>query len=628
MTPARLRAGSIKIIFTVRIPKMTMTATYSPEDNKLRLYAASRLDAETYKTVKDAGFIWAPKQGFFVAPMWTPAREDFLMKLCGEVGDEDTSLVERAEERADRFTDYSDKRASEADTARKAVGAIAENIPFGQPILVGHHSERRARKDAERIENGMRRAVQLWDTSDYWKQRAEGALRHAKYKELPAVRARRIKTLEADKRKQERARQQAEMWLKLWTECANEKDAALQSAVALRIAGACWLHLPRKEGDREDWSHTPTAYDALTGAHPTLYAPRTLDEIIGTALRVYPYTIKHCDRWIKHYENRIAYERAMLDEAGGTVAEQKGPQKGGACRCWASPRGGWSYIQKVNKVTVTVLDNWGNGGKNFTRTIPFDKLTAIMTAAEVEEKRTAGLLVETSDKTGFILREAPTDETREETKEEQNDRLHREHMEGIEAKGEGKDAAAFEAMREQLRAGVKVVSAPQLFLTPVNLAARMAGLAEIEPGHRIADFSAGTGRLLAAVLNVLGEHVVNGRSVHAVEYNMELAGQLIKAFPLVNVWCMDFLAMSPGDFEPVDRILLNPPFADGADIKHIKHAMRFLKSGGRMVAICANGPRQNDQLRPLVDAWEDLPAGTFAESGTNVNTALVIYTKP
>ena len=42
----------------------------------------------------------------------------------------------------------------------------------------------------------MRRAVQMWETSEYWKQRAAGALRHAKYKELPAVRHRRIKGLE------------------------------------------------------------------------------------------------------------------------------------------------------------------------------------------------------------------------------------------------------------------------------------------------------------------------------------------------------------------------------------------------------------------------------------------------
>jgi hypothetical protein len=33
-------------------------------------------------------------------------------------------------------------------------------IPFGQPILVGHHSEGRARRDQGRIESGMRAGVE------------------------------------------------------------------------------------------------------------------------------------------------------------------------------------------------------------------------------------------------------------------------------------------------------------------------------------------------------------------------------------------------------------------------------------------------------------------------------------
>src|SRR5207248_8303164 len=119
-------------------------------------------------------------------------------------------------ERADRFEEYGDKRGAEADRARAAAGAIAEGIPLGQPILVGHHSERHARRDAERIESGMRRAVRLWETSRYWTDRAAGAIRHAKHKELPAVRARRIKTLEAEKRKQERTRDEAIRFLRAW----------------------------------------------------------------------------------------------------------------------------------------------------------------------------------------------------------------------------------------------------------------------------------------------------------------------------------------------------------------------------------------------------------------------------
>jgi hypothetical protein len=57
---------------------MNHTATYSPEDNKLRLYPACRLDQDEYNRVKAAGFKWAPKQELFVAPIWTPEREDLL----------------------------------------------------------------------------------------------------------------------------------------------------------------------------------------------------------------------------------------------------------------------------------------------------------------------------------------------------------------------------------------------------------------------------------------------------------------------------------------------------------------------------------------------------------------------
>ena len=360
-----------------------MTATYSPEDNKLRLYSTSRLDPQTYARVKAAGFIWAPKQGLFVAPAWTPSREDLLLELCDEIGDEDTSLVQRAEQRSERFSDYSTSRNEDAEAAQKTVAAIADNIPFGQPILIGHHSERRARKDAERIDNGMRRAVKMWDTAKYWTDRAEAALRHAKYKERPDVRARRIRGLEADKRKQERYQQEAELWLKLWTECGNEQDKELQAVIALRVAGMCNLHLPRKAGDREDFPHTPTAYNALQNSYPNLYAPRTVEEIVKVALDTYPRSIAHHGRWLAHYENRLAYERAMLAESGGTVADRNRPERGGACQCWVR-RGQWIEILKVNKVSVTVADNWGNGGPDFTRTIPFHQLKAVLSKAEYD----------------------------------------------------------------------------------------------------------------------------------------------------------------------------------------------------------------------------------------------------
>ena len=55
-------------------PTYDLTATYSPDDNKLRLSSATRLDRDVYDRVKAAGFAWAPKQDQFIASMWTPAR--------------------------------------------------------------------------------------------------------------------------------------------------------------------------------------------------------------------------------------------------------------------------------------------------------------------------------------------------------------------------------------------------------------------------------------------------------------------------------------------------------------------------------------------------------------------------
>ena len=584
-----------------------MTATYSPDDNKLRMRSVHRLDKELYARFKEAGFIWAPKQELFVAPKWTPSREDLLLELCGEIGDEDTSLTGRAEERAERFEDYGANRADDAERARQGVAAIADNIPFGQPILVGHHSERHARKHAEQIENGMRKAVKMWETAAYWERRAKGALRHAKYKELPAVRARRIKTLEADSRKHERSKAEAELALKRWSR------AGLTHEQAAHIANFCDLQLPRKEGDREDFHLLPSAYSALMNSHPSLYAIRTLEEVVACALASYPIRIAGATRWLDHYSNRIAYERAMLDEQGGTEADKNKPVKGGAVRCWVT-RGAWLYIQKVNKITVSVLDNWGNGGENFPRNVPFDKLSGVMSADQVNQARADGLLTDLAGGTGFVLRAASADEVKQETTIDKS----------------VPDDGDFAAMKEQLKSGVQVVVASQLFPTPPALAARMVDLAQIDGiGMRVLEPSAGLGSILQALPGVSPIPRAQGRqtavNVVAIEINHTLSKALLASGLAADVRCANFLECD--DLGTFDRILMNPPFEDANDIRHIRHAATLLNEGGRLVAICANGPRQNKQLRPWVEemggTWEVLEAGTFALSGTSVNTVLL-----
>jgi hypothetical protein len=108
-----------------------LSATYSPKDNKLRLYSLHHLPRNVYERVRAAGFSFAPKEDLLGAPMWTPVREDFLLALCGEIGDEDTSLVDCAKQPVDRFEDYSASRDADSKAAHSAASVIADGIPFG-----------------------------------------------------------------------------------------------------------------------------------------------------------------------------------------------------------------------------------------------------------------------------------------------------------------------------------------------------------------------------------------------------------------------------------------------------------------------------------------------------------------
>lgn len=82
---------------------------------------------------------------------------------------------ERKQNRIDRFEDLADKNASEAQSLRSRADQISERFAFGQPILVGHHSEKRARRDQEKIHNSMRASFAAEDKSKYYADRAEAA---------------------------------------------------------------------------------------------------------------------------------------------------------------------------------------------------------------------------------------------------------------------------------------------------------------------------------------------------------------------------------------------------------------------------------------------------------------------
>lgn len=83
--------------------------------------------------------------------------------------------AERRAARIARLRERAIKKSAESDAAWKRMDNIAAIIPLGQPILVGHHSERRHRRDIKRIDQSMRKSVEASHEAAELERRAEAA---------------------------------------------------------------------------------------------------------------------------------------------------------------------------------------------------------------------------------------------------------------------------------------------------------------------------------------------------------------------------------------------------------------------------------------------------------------------
>lgn len=301
-------------------------ATYSLADNRIRVYCG-RLPREDFDALRKAGYQSAPAQGCLYAA-WSPQAEDVIAKVLDitEIEDEDTDPATRAQDRAERFEGYSDSAAARAAAARKSEEQISRYIPFGQPILVGHHSEKHARRDADRIMSLAEKQYSEHKRAEYWAERAKAVVAHAERRERPDVVARRIKTLEADLRK-------------------------------------CQRNL---EGVRASMDH----WDDM------MVAPKPDDPEAHIAS-----VSQYWQRWIDHLQTRLDYERALLAEVGGLLVDKSDTPKlevDGAVRFL----GTWYTIRRVNKTTVTII-GWMDI-PTWEYRVPFDDIKGVKSKAEWE----------------------------------------------------------------------------------------------------------------------------------------------------------------------------------------------------------------------------------------------------
>lgn len=158
------------------------SATVSDIDGKIRLAFADRLPTDTYTLLRNAGFQWWPAQKLLVAN-YNPYREDVVWQLYPnvvfEAAEDLDEYRESAAARVERFKGYADHAAQTASALTSRTAYRWDQID---------------------------QLVAADDKATYWQRRAEAALKQQQKRERPAPIFRRIKTLEADKRKAERDR--------------------------------------------------------------------------------------------------------------------------------------------------------------------------------------------------------------------------------------------------------------------------------------------------------------------------------------------------------------------------------------------------------------------------------------
>jgi hypothetical protein len=130
------------------------------------------------------------------------------------------------------------------------------------------------------------------------------------------------------------------------------------------------------------------------------------------------------------------------------------------------------------------------------------------------------------------------------------------------------------------------------------------------PSYRVLEPSCGDGRILdelgARGCRPFGIEVHAGRAAEA----------RAKGHPVLTGNFLEQPARPEFDF-----VVMNPPFYGRHYVKHVLHALKFLKPGGTLVSILPATAHYDHQ--ELQGQWTDLPVGSFSEAGTNVPTGIL-----
>jgi hypothetical protein len=168
------------------------------------------------------------------------------------------------------------------------------------------------------------------------------------------------------------------------------------------------------------------------------------------------------------------------------------------------------------------------------------------------------------------------------------------------------------------------------FPTPAPIVEQLIDLAGIVPRMTVLEPSAGKGNISNELIK-RGCHVCVFELLPENRKALEIVPGELEPYLYPEP---DFMKFDPGQI--FDAVVMNPPFEKQADIDHVLKAYGHLKPGGRLVSVMSSGVTfRNDKkataFRELIDRVGGeiipLPEGAFKESGTMVNTVIVVLPK-
>lgn len=83
---------------------------------------------------------------------------------------------EKQNRKLDRYQELANKNEAESNRLFDHSHKLADMIPFGQPILVGHHSEGMHRRHLDKIHNATKKAIETKQKSEYFENKADNIL--------------------------------------------------------------------------------------------------------------------------------------------------------------------------------------------------------------------------------------------------------------------------------------------------------------------------------------------------------------------------------------------------------------------------------------------------------------------